>query len=244
MVRPLPVLKSAEMMILALDTSSKYCSMALLQDSAVLASTSGIREEPYASRVFSDLGQILRQTGAQLEQIELFAVARGPGSFTGLRVGLAAVKGWAEVCSRPIAAVSVLEAIAAQASESAPLVVAVVDARGGQVFGGIYRRDKSGSRLELQGEELIAPQSEMYDIVSRQCGRETPVFVTTTAEAVRAAFSASLYAHAELSEVPAELAPLIGRLGWQQSRRGELVDALQLEANYVRRSDAEVKWRG
>jgi tRNA threonylcarbamoyladenosine biosynthesis protein TsaB len=232
------------MMILALDTSGKYCSMALLRDSEVLASTRGIREEPYASRVFSDLGQILRQTGVQLEQIELFAVARGPGSFTGLRVGLAAVKGWAEVWSRPIAAVSVLEAIAAQASESAQLVVAVVDARGGQVFGGVYRRDKSGSRLALQGEEMIAPQSEMFDIISQQCGQETPVFVTTTADAVRAAFSASAYANAELSEVSAELAPLIGRLGLEQSRRGELVDALQLEANYVRRSDAEVKWRG
>jgi tRNA threonylcarbamoyladenosine biosynthesis protein TsaB len=233
------------MIILALDTSGKYCSMALLQDSAVLASTSGIREEPYASRVFTDLRQILQQTGMQLDQIELFAVARGPGSFTGLRVGLAAVKGWAEVYSRPIAAVSVLEAIAAQASESAPLVVAVVDARGGQVFGGVYRRDQSGSRLMLQGEELIAPQAEMYGIASRQCGgRETPVFVTTSLDAVRAAFLESVFARAELSEVPSELAPLIGRLGLEQSRRGDLVDALQLEANYVRRSDAEVKWRG
>jgi tRNA threonylcarbamoyladenosine biosynthesis protein TsaB len=217
--------------------------MVLLEDGEVLASRSGITDEPYASRVFSDLRQILQQTGVQLAQIELFAVAKGPGSFTGLRVGLAAVKGWAEVWSLPVAPVSVLEAIAVQAKDSAKRVAAIVDARGGQVFGGLFRREESGSGLSLLGEETISTPADFFGLVFHQCGKEVPVFVTTNAEAVRVAVAASAYADAELQEVSAELAPFIGRLGLQQSRRGEVVDALRLEANYVRRSDAEVKWR-
>src|SRR4051812_34980010 len=107
--------------------------MALLRGRELLAKTGGVTEEPYASRVFNDLEGILSQTGAKLTQIELFTVVSGPGSFTGLRVGLAAVKGWAGVFERPIAAVSALEAVTAE-SERDGILVPVIDARGGQVF--------------------------------------------------------------------------------------------------------------
>ena len=69
-----------------------------------------------------------------MDKIELFAVAAGPGSFTGLRVGLTAVKAWAEVYCKPIAAVSALEAVALQATSGARMIVPVLDARRGQVY--------------------------------------------------------------------------------------------------------------
>src|SRR4051794_25546417 len=102
------------MLTLAVDTSTRYCSMALLRGDKVLARTGGVTEEPYASRVFSDVGRIVILAQVQIPQIELFAVVAGPGSFTGLRVGLTVVKGWAEVFGRRIAPVSGLEAVAAQ----------------------------------------------------------------------------------------------------------------------------------
>jgi tRNA threonylcarbamoyladenosine biosynthesis protein TsaB len=77
--------------------------------------------------MFRQLEFLLKELSLGLEQFDLFAVAAGPGSFTGLRVGLAAVKGWAEVYRKPISAVSALEAIAAQSHSSASVIVPVLD---------------------------------------------------------------------------------------------------------------------
>jgi len=206
--------------------------MALMRDGEVVQGTDGATEEAFASRVFSDLGYILGRAGMELRQIELFAVVTGPGSFTGLRVGLTAVKGWAEVLGRPIAGVSALEAIGAQAVRESiregALLAPVFDARGGQLFGGLYRWKGVEGRLEAVGAEVVLSVEEYFDWVAAQAGGETPLFVTTTPE----------------EEVSSELAPLVGRLGLAQFARGEVLDAVSLEANYVRRSDAEVKWRG
>jgi tRNA threonylcarbamoyladenosine biosynthesis protein TsaB len=232
------------MLILALDTSSKQCSVALLRDDHVMAVTGGISDEPYASRVFVDVDKILRRAGVELPQIELFAVAAGPGSFTGLRVGLTAVKGWAEVFGRPVAPVSVLEAIAVQSVTPCKLLASVIDARGGQIFGGLFRKASPDGRLQAIGDDVVLSPAEYFAWVEQQAGGEVPVFATTTPEAVMAGLAASRFAGSRLEEVSGELAPFIGRLGLVRSRRGELVDALGLEANYVRRSDAEVKWRG
>ena len=105
---------------LALDTSSPAGSLAVLRDGKVVGVVSTWVDEIYSSRMFRHLDFILRELAIGLDQFDVFAVAAGPGSFTGLRVGLAAVKGWAEVYGKPIAAVSALEAVAAQAHSAAP----------------------------------------------------------------------------------------------------------------------------
>lgn len=233
----------APMLILAVDTSSRQCSLALLRDQEVLAATGGVSEEPYASRIFADLKRVTGQARVELAQIELFAVAAGPGSFTGLRVGLTAVKGWSEAFGRPVAAVSVLEAMAAQA-RGGPILAPVWDARGGKLFGGVFRREGADGRLRAMGEEVVLSPGEYFQWVAGVSGGEAPIFVTTTPEVVGTALAGSPFAGATVEEVSGELAPWIGRLGWARSQRGEVVDSLGLEANYVRRSDAEEKWRG
>jgi tRNA threonylcarbamoyladenosine biosynthesis protein TsaB len=215
----------------------------MLRDQEVLAATGGVSEEPYASRIFFDLKRVLGQAGAQLAQIELFAVACGPGSFTGLRVGLTAVKGWSEVFGRPVAPVSVLEAIAAQVQAPSDLVAPVLDARGGQVFGGVFRKEGPDEQLRAMAEEVALPLEEYFPWVAGVLDGKAPVFVSPTPQVIRGALAASPFAGATLEEASSELAPWIGRLGWARSRRGEVVDSLGLEANYVRRSDAEVKRR-
>jgi tRNA threonylcarbamoyladenosine biosynthesis protein TsaB len=232
------------MVILAIDTSTRLCSLALMRDAEVVASTGGVTSEPYASRVFADMKVILRQASVELEQIELFAVACGPGSFTGLRVGLAAVKGWAEVFGRPVASVSVLEAIGVQARGAAMLVAPVLDARGGQIFGGIFRRENENGWLRAIGEEVVLSPEEYAEWLKGITGGEAPLFVSSTPEAVRPVLAALPWGEPRIEEVSGQLAPFIGRIGLTRSRRGEVVDSLRLEANYVRRSDAEVKWRG
>jgi tRNA threonylcarbamoyladenosine biosynthesis protein TsaB len=232
------------MLILAVDTSGRRASLALLRDLEVLAEIGGVSEEPYASRLFADLDRVLGQAGVGLAQIDLFAAGTGPGSFTGLRVGLTAIKGWAEVFERPIAAVSGLEAVAVQARTVAGLLAAVMDARGGKLFGGMFRRkDSAGDSLQLSGEEVVLSYEEYFQWVSGMADGEAPVFVTPTRQIVESALAVSPLAGGRVEEVSGELAPFIGRLGHARALRGELVDAAGLEANYIRRSDAEVNWR-
>ena len=97
---------------------------------------------------------MLGELSLNLGEFDLFAVAAGPGSFTGLRVGLAAVKGWAEVYGKPVAAISGLEAIATQSRSPNSLLVAATDAHRGQLYCGRYRR------TEIPGHEGLAPDGE------------------------------------------------------------------------------------
>ena len=185
-----------------------------------------------------------------MEQIDLYAVAAGPGSFTGLRVGLTAVKAWAEVYGKPITPVSGLEAIASEAllaengrGPTHQFFAPFLDARRGYVFGGLYRRRAAHTaRLELVGDEAILPVSEFLAVVTRSSA-ENPLLVSPTPEALQARVGELLPA-AKLLMVSAALAPSIGKLGLEHFQRGESVDPLQLDANYVRRSDAEAAWKG
>ena len=135
---------------LALDTSSPAGSLAVLRDERVIGTVSTWTDEIYSSRMFRHLEFLMKELSLTLDQFDLFAVAAGPGSFTGLRVGLAAVKGWAEVYRKPIAAVSGLEAVASQSHSRTSLVAPMLDAHRGQVYFGLYRRmDASGEDLSL-----------------------------------------------------------------------------------------------
>jgi tRNA threonylcarbamoyladenosine biosynthesis protein TsaB len=247
------------MRILAIDTSSGQGSVALLADARVLAEESANSTELSSSGLFRRVGKVLGIAGAKLSDVECFAVAAGPGSFTGLRVGLAAVKGWAEVWQRPIAAVSALKAVAAQATESGAWVAPLLDARRGQLFCGVYRRvdSKSGgaapgsggraaadiaSDLEKMDEEVIGTPAEILDRVF-SAASESPLFVTPSGEAVVEIVAALGSRSVRIETVCPALAPVIGRLGYRQALRGEVVDALGLNANYIQRCAAELNWK-
>src|SRR6202521_4063752 len=135
------------MLILAVDTSTRMGSTAILREAEVLAEVSGYEETAYSARLFRDIVLLQDRANFRLDQIDVFAVAAGPGSFTGLRVGLTAVKAWAEVHGKPIAAISGLEAIAAESligvatnASNPHFITPFLDARRGQIFGAIYRR--------------------------------------------------------------------------------------------------------
>jgi len=230
------------MLILAVDTSTQAGSLAVLRDTCVVGQVSTWVEETYSSRMFRHLDFLLRELAMDLRQVDLFAVAAGPGSFTGLRVGLTAVKGWAEVYRKPIAAVSALEAVAAQAHAPAPLLVPVLDARRGQIYAGLYERRDPG--LLRRGDEVVMTPAEFLDFLRSQAGEAQLAFVTPTPEVISPPVAGSVFRGTVIEPVSTVLAPVIGQLGFARAHRGELVDALTLDANYVRRSDAELLWKG
>jgi tRNA threonylcarbamoyladenosine biosynthesis protein TsaB len=236
-------------LILALDTSSPAGSVAVLRDGKVIGIVSTWVDEIYSSRMFRHLDFILRELALTLDQFDMFAVAAGPGSFTGLRVGLAAVKGWAEVYGKPVAAVSALEAVAVQAHSAGPFLAPVLDARRSQVYYGFYAvtSDARHRTLKLDGEECVASPAEFIEAL-RSRGISQPTVVAPVPELVTSMLVAADpggHAHQQIKveAVSATLAPAIGQLGCLQAQRGELVDALTLNANYVRRSDAELHWK-
>lgn len=236
-------------LVLALDTSSPSGSLAVLRDEKVIGVVSTASSEVYSSRMFRELEFLLGELSLRMEQFELFAVAAGPGSFTGLRVGLAAVKGWAEVYRKPIAAVSALEAVAVQGHSSAALVVPVLDARRGQLYFGLYRRAANvaaaESRLVLDGEEYVMTPAEFFEALRERAGGSEFAIVTPQPELFSAlALQNEITALSGVIEpASAVLAPFIGQLGFRQAQRGELADPLTLDANYVRRTDAELHWK-
>jgi tRNA threonylcarbamoyladenosine biosynthesis protein TsaB len=232
------------MLILAVDTSGPCGGAALLRDETVLAQCGGRSEEGYSSRIFRNVEEVLGVGRTRLAEVELFAVAAGPGSFTGLRVGLTAVKAWAEVWGRAIAPVDGLEAVAALATEPGEFVAPVIDARRGQVYAAIYRRGAGREAgLERIAEDVVLSPSEFLDWIE-QGGGKSPLIATPSPEAMLALVSAAGNKRSlRLESVPDALAGMIGRLGWRKALRGETVDALHLSANYIRRSDAELNWK-
>src|SRR5271168_1640238 len=148
------------MLILSLDTSSPSGSVAILRDDLTLGVISTRAEENYSSRIFRHLDFLLSDLTLKLADFDLFAVSAGPGSFTGLRVGLTAAKGWAEVYRKPVVGVSALEAVAFQARSGAVLIPAL-DARRGQIYFGVYRTAAAG--LALDGEEFVVTPEEFAE---------------------------------------------------------------------------------
>jgi tRNA threonylcarbamoyl adenosine modification protein YeaZ len=212
-------------------------------------------DEPYSSRLFRQLQFLLDDLSLKLEEFELFAVCTGPGSFTGLRVGLAAVKGWGEVYHTPIAAISGLEAVAAQSRCGAGVVIPVLDARRGQVYVGRYRCESGPAAEEwvAESDESVMTPAEFVEylaILEKKLATTATLGVVTPypallANALEEFRKSSAWGRKILVEsVSAVLAPPVGRLGIVHARQNRLTDALGLDANYVRRSDAELNWKG
>src|SRR5271156_426433 len=253
--RNCPIL--VHVLTLALDTSSLVGSLAVLRDDTLLGVISTSCDENYSSRMFRHLEFLLRDLSLKLDAFDLFSVAAGPGSFTGLRVGLTAAKAWAEVYQKPVVGVSALEAVAAQVfranSPSEALIVPVLDARRGQIYCAFYRR--TNSRLALDGDAYVLSSEELLDETSRRlaAAKEIASATIVTPEPLLISAQLSRFEKSETSTPGASfipqiasgvLAPWIGRLGIAAAQRGEISDALTLDANYVRRSDAELQLKG
>src|SRR5436305_13153346 len=133
-----------DVIVLAIDTCDSRGSVAVLRDATVLNVLAHESEEDYSSWLLPAVGECLKACGLRMEGADAYVAAAGPGSFTGVRVGLTAVKAWAEVYGKPIVAVSRLRALAMEASGGAALVAAFANAQRGQVFGASYQREGTG----------------------------------------------------------------------------------------------------
>src|SRR5215472_9897895 len=222
------------MLVLGIDTSGKSGGITLAEgdsESFRVFGSAPIAGGTFSAQLVPTLAALLESHGFAAKDIGGFAVASGPGSFTGLRVGLSAVKGLAEVLGKPIAAVSVLEALATLTPESGCVAVAL-DAGRKEVFWGLYQL--SGVTATRVAEELLS-QSEFVRQLRVGTARNVVISDLSLAELAGAAG-----ANARLRLVEREGSELITRVGLRKLLAGETISVDALDANYIRRSDAEL----
>jgi len=212
-------------LILALDTTHEFGSLALVRDGATLEEE--LLHEPagFSGVLYGRLERLLARHGVALAAIDCFAAAAGPGSFTGVRVGLACIKGLAEALGKPAIGVSNLAALARFGA--APLRAVLLDARRGQIYGAVY--DDAG---EMVSPEVVAHFDAWLATL--------PSGVT---EFIAPEPAPPLPVRATLVTAPRALAAAIARIAAERLARGDAGDPAAIDANYVRRSDAELFWK-
>jgi len=211
-------------LILALDTTHEFGSLALARGGQILEEVLLHEPKGFSRILYGQLEQLLARQAIAPAAIDCFAAASGPGSFTGVRVGLACVKGLAEALGKPAVAVSNLEALARFGT--APLRAVVIDARRGEIYGAVY-----SAQGELLSPEVVAPFESWLASLPPGVGE----FVCTDFQPP--------VPGASIVQAPRALAAAIAEIAAERLERGQACDPAALDANYVRRSDAELLFK-
>ena len=230
---------SERRVILAIDTTGNPGSIALVSEdgssaSMVIEEVQLDSPEGFGQVLFGEIDAMLARAGIGVRDLAAFASASGPGSFTGVRTGLAAVKGLGEATGRPVIAVSNLQALASYGTASfrAP----VLDARRGEVYGAVYN-----DALELVQDEVVSQLDAWLASLSMNVEFVIPAIAGEAEQSIADALPKERLTHA-----PRAMAAAIGKIALDRLRNklrlGVAQDPAEMDANYVRRSDAQMLW--
>jgi len=232
------------MHFLLLDSADARGSIAIFQDAKLLHVDPHPAGQDFSSWLLPSVERLLADSRLSLWNLDGYAVCSGPGSFTGLRVGLTTVKAWAEIYRKPIAAVSRMEALAAASSELViprqPFTAVFIDARRNQIFAALY--DESG--VATESEAVIGIESFLCK-AETICGKGAILWKTPDSHLLEAmaAWPARQAKGDALERIEPPFAAQLGSLAYQKFLSGKTTDSISLDANYVRRSDAELFWK-
>jgi tRNA threonylcarbamoyladenosine biosynthesis protein TsaB len=212
--------------VLSLDTTWNFASVAIRADGKIAAEVTLESTEGFAHLIFQAIERCKNEAKIRLQEIDCFAAAAGPGSFTGVRVGLSAVKGLAEALAKPAIGISNLRALSSFGKNPDALRAIVLDARRGEVYAAVYN-----SALRVVVPESVLPLeawlAKLDPAVSYELISAMPI----------------RFGRATLIEPPRFLASAVALCADQDGREGKWMDPAVVDANYVRRSDAELFWR-
>jgi tRNA threonylcarbamoyladenosine biosynthesis protein TsaB len=230
-------LQNYKMLLLTIDTSGRNGSLALALVREGKPEAEIVESVPLAGGTFSaqlvpQIAALLAKHGHTKADLSAFAVVSGPGSFTGLRVGLAAIKALAEILQKPIAAVSLLEGVASSSGKRGR-ILAALDAGRTEVYVGDY---ELADGPQMHSERLLTQDEFLTEVTAANARGAGKRVVTPDAALAEIVCSAGVPCD-QAAYPPAEV---IAGLGWQHIQRGQIVRPEDLEANYIRRSDAEI----
>ena len=155
------------MRILAVDTATTSCSVAIVDQTSLLSEFTIDREETHSKHLMDMIKTVLRMSGLNFSDMDGFAITRGPGSFTGLRIGISTIKGLVVASEKPVVGVSSLKTLAFQVSYSRYLICPILDARKGEVYFSRYRC--LNGHLIKQTKESVAPPDKAVDDLNESC---------------------------------------------------------------------------
>lgn len=220
--------------ILSVETATLSGSVALARGEQIIAAFAGDAGISHSNTLLKDIDKLLHQTQVDLSAIDLFAVATGPGSFTGLRIGIATVKGLAATLERQCAGVPTLHAVALSAGESA-YSVALLPAGRGEVFAQLFSVTSDGLVTELDKPTHISPQR----LLAKYSSLERVLWCGAGTVAIRELLEQQ--PGWEIAPLSANLATQVASLALTKFREEQLEHPDALQAIYVRPSDAELK---
>ncbi|MFZ0612150.1 MAG: tRNA (adenosine(37)-N6)-threonylcarbamoyltransferase complex dimerization subunit type 1 TsaB [Desulfobacterales bacterium] len=226
------------MKILAVDTATTSCSVAVTDGQHLVAEITLARSRTHTRHLAGMLRDVCRLAGLGVAEVDAFAVVKGPGSFTGLRIGVSTVKGLAEGAGRPIVGISALQALAEQAAAATPLVCPLIDARRGEVYFAGYHRT-GGGLVERHRAQAAAPE-QMLLAIDAPC-----TFIGNGAVLYDSVIRDRLGAMAHFAPAAAHTirAGTVAHLAWRRLEYGESDDITTFSPDYLRKSDTQVSPR-
>lgn len=225
------------MRILALDSSGLVASVAIMEEEQTIAEYTVNYKKTHSQTLLPMLDEIVKMTEMDLNTIDAIAIAGGPGSFTGLRIGSATAKGLGLALGKPLIHVPTLEGLACNLYGGSSLICPIMDARRNQVYTGVYRLNESG--LQVVKEQMaidvgvLAEQLNALGEAVTFLGDGVPVYREQLEEKLTVPFA---FAPANMNR---QRAASVGLRGFQYYREGRMETAAEHQPDYLRVSQAE-----
>jgi len=222
--------------VLGIDTATVMGSIGLVDDDAVIAEYSLNIKATHSERLMPAIDKLLKDAGIDLKVLDGFAVSIGPGSFTGLRIGLATVKGFAMGCNKPIAAVSTLEALAFNLAFAGHQVCPILDARKNEVYTALFKSDGKGGM-----KRIVHDRAADINAVLNELNDDT-IFLGDAVNLYRDIILTKLKEKAHFASKTRNMpsGASVAELGLLKLKNGVIEDASNLMPFYIRRSEAEI----
>jgi len=225
------------MRILAVDTAAKSCSVAIMAAGSLSAELITLKDETHSKHLMELIHKVLGMAGFRVGELDGLAVTIGPGSFTGLRIGVSTVKGLAHALNKPVVGVSSLDALAWQCADRSHLICALLDARKGEVYSATYRFEND-TLTQKSLENATAPEAAVEGL------KEPCVFIGSGAQLYRRNITNVLGNLANFAPEDQNIirASSVGFLSMEKFKTHDTSEAAGLVPHYIRKSDAELNF--
>ncbi len=223
------------MKILAVDTSAKSCSVAIVDKKSLVAEMTLCLEQTHSKHLMGMINTVIDMSGIDMSEIDGFAVTKGPGSFTGLRIGMGSIKGLAAANQKPVVGVSSLEALAMQSFSSSYPVCPLLDARKEEVYFSRYRFENNILKKEI--DEQVLPLDRAVSDIREQC-----IFVGDGASAYQDIIRDKLGAFAHFAPVCQNKirASTVADISMDRFENDDTDDVSSFVPSYIRKSYAQL----
>ncbi|MBS3920542.1 MAG: tRNA (adenosine(37)-N6)-threonylcarbamoyltransferase complex dimerization subunit type 1 TsaB [Deltaproteobacteria bacterium] len=227
------------MKVLGIDTSTRCGSVGLIDEGEVISEYFLSIPVTHSERLLGAIDHLLKEARCPMEELDGWAISLGPGSFTGLRIGVSIVKGLAYATQKPVAGVSSLDVLASQISPTPYLICPILDARKGEVYTAFYRYDEANFLNRRSDYQAMRPEDLIKNI------KEKVIFVGDGIKTYGDYLNNSLSSFALFPNPSLHLphGSAVARLGSELLDKGVSLDVRTFIPIYVRPSEAEIKWQ-